>query len=59
VRFHCAASLEEEIGRKNYIKSYEEYDYQKRTFFFMDTSGLTGSDLEDNYARRLVIFLYD
>jgi hypothetical protein len=33
-------ALEEEIGRKNYIKeSYREYDYQKRTFF-MDTSGL-------------------
>jgi hypothetical protein len=42
-----------EIGRKNYIKSYEEYDYQ-RAYFFMDTSGLTGSDLEDKLLQDVL-----
>jgi hypothetical protein len=52
-------ALEEERLEENYIKSYEEYDYQRAYFLFMDTSGLTGSDLEEVIARRLVIFLYD
>jgi hypothetical protein len=28
-------ALEEEIGRKNYIKSYEEYDYQRAYFLWI------------------------
>jgi hypothetical protein len=40
--------------KKNYIKSYEEYDYQRA--YFMDTSGLTGSDLEDKLLQDVLLY---
>jgi hypothetical protein len=46
-----------EIGRKTTLK-VTRVRLSKSVFSFMDTSGLTGSDLEDK-ARRLVIFLHD
>jgi hypothetical protein len=50
-------ALEEERLEKTTLKVTRSTIIKERTF--MDTSGLTGSDLEDVIARRLVIFLYD
>jgi hypothetical protein len=49
-------ALEEERLEENYIKSYEEYDYQRAYFLFMDTSGLTGSDLEDKLLQDVLLY---
>jgi hypothetical protein len=51
-------ALEEEMEEKTTLKVTRVR--LSKSAFFMDTSGLTGSDLEDKIiARRLVIFLYD
>jgi hypothetical protein len=41
--------------KKNYIKSYEGTIIKERTFF-MDTSGLTGSDLEDKLLQDVLLY---
>jgi hypothetical protein len=43
-----------EIGRKNY-KKLRGYDYQK-AYFLCDTSGLTGSDLEDKLLQDVLLY---
>jgi hypothetical protein len=48
-------SLEEERLKKT--KSYGEYDYWKSVLSFMDTSGLTGFDLEDKLLQDVSCYI--
>jgi hypothetical protein len=41
--------------KKNYIKSYES-TIIKSVLSFMDTSGLTGSDLEDKLLQDVLLY---
>jgi hypothetical protein len=45
-----------EIARKQYVKSYAEYDAQREYLLSMDDSGLTGSALEDKLLQDALLY---
>jgi hypothetical protein len=44
------------IETKSYVKSYQEYDAQKAYLLSIDTSGLTGSELEDKLLQDALYY---
>lgn len=44
------------IAAVSYIKSYQEYDDQRAALLATDTSGLTGSDLEDKLLQDALYY---
>jgi hypothetical protein len=56
MRLQYIDSPEEERLKKTTLKVTRSTIIKERTFFFMDTSGLTGSDLEDKLLQDVLLY---